>query len=143
MGLGSDRPDNAQLLAQSGPRWLGAQDIDGRHYDIFSGPHPQPQKGDADPGGLSPLTYWIDASGNLGSDSRIGLLLNIAVDGRNRVHGRSVVRRVHSRDRRSAEQAPRPDAIGRARPIPLLHPGGRNSGGAAGIVRWVRFVRLE
>jgi len=65
MGLGSDRPDNAQLLAQSGPRWLGAQDIDGRHYDIFSGPNPQPQKGDADPGGLSPLTYWIDASGNL------------------------------------------------------------------------------
>ncbi len=66
MGLGTDRPDNAQLLAQSGPRWLGAQDIDGRHYDIFSGPHPQPQQsGTADPGGLSPLTYWIDATGDL------------------------------------------------------------------------------
>jgi hypothetical protein len=67
MGLGADRPDNAQLLAQSGPRWLGAQEIDGRQYDIFSGPHPAPQHSGAaaDPGGLSPLTYWIDATGDL------------------------------------------------------------------------------
>jgi len=94
MGLGADRPDNAQLLAQSGPRWLGAQDIDGRHYDIFSGPHPQPQQSDtADPGGLPPLTYWIDASGDL---RRV----------RMRVQGIAVPTVVDFLGRNSAQQVP-------------------------------------
>jgi len=65
MGLGSDRPDNAQLLAQAGPKWLGSDTIDGVHYDIFSGPHQQTGQADSGDQGLSPLTYWIDDSGNL------------------------------------------------------------------------------
>ncbi|MDH6710873.1 hypothetical protein P3T27_007624 [Kitasatospora sp. MAA19] len=64
--LGADRPDNPLLLAQSGPRWLGRDRIDGRSYDRFSGP----RSGDAAHGAgadgeLSPLTYWIDGDGGL------------------------------------------------------------------------------
>ncbi|MFD9592640.1 hypothetical protein ACFWA9_07745, partial [Kitasatospora sp. NPDC059973] len=64
--LGADRPDNPLLLAQSGPRWLGRDLIDGRSYDRFSGP----RSGDAAHGAgadgeLSPLTYWIDGDGGL------------------------------------------------------------------------------
>ncbi|SNX58372.1 hypothetical protein SAMN06272735_2862 [Streptomyces sp. TLI_55] len=64
LGLAADRPDNAQLLAQSGPSWLRGDRIDGRALDVFSGPRPRPQ-GSAPPAGRSPLAYWIDADGDL------------------------------------------------------------------------------
>jgi len=64
LGLAADRPDNAQLLAQSGPSWLRGDRIDGRPLDVFSGPRPRPQ-GSAPPAGRSPLAYWIDADGDL------------------------------------------------------------------------------
>jgi hypothetical protein len=64
LGMGSDRPDNAQLLAQSGPLWLRDDRIDGRPLDVFSGPRPRPQ-GSASPSGRSPLAYWIDTDGDL------------------------------------------------------------------------------
>ncbi|MFI5533080.1 hypothetical protein ACIA8O_31530 [Kitasatospora sp. NPDC051853] len=61
--LGADRPDNPLLLAQSGPRWLGRDRIDGRAHDRISGPRP---RGAADRDtAASPLTYWIDAEGGL------------------------------------------------------------------------------
>ncbi|MFE9255236.1 hypothetical protein [Streptomyces sp. NPDC006879] len=74
IGLGHDRPDNAQLLAQSGPRRLGEETIKGVDYTIFSGPRPRPtaapQVGTAVrgavPSGRSPLTYWVDTAGRLG-----------------------------------------------------------------------------
>lgn len=42
LSLGADRPDNAQLLAQSGPLRLRDERVDGRRYDVFSGPRPRP-----------------------------------------------------------------------------------------------------
>ncbi|WP_369228696.1 hypothetical protein AB5J52_49790 (plasmid) [Streptomyces sp. R39] len=84
MALGADRPDNAQLLAQSGPRYLGESMLRGTSYARISGPRPKPQEtkpraegaagaragGTAAPQprptGLSPLTYWIDEDGELG-----------------------------------------------------------------------------
>ncbi|MGW4652563.1 hypothetical protein [Kitasatospora sp. NPDC004289] len=61
--LGADRPDNPLLLAQSGPRWLGRDRIDGRAHDRISGPRPR-DAADRDTA-ASPLTYWIDADGGL------------------------------------------------------------------------------
>ncbi|WP_405017671.1 hypothetical protein OHV05_12055 [Kitasatospora sp. NBC_00070] len=61
MRLAADRPDNAQLLAEQGPRWLRSERIDARSYDVFSGPRPRSA---AEPGD-SPLTYWIDGDGGL------------------------------------------------------------------------------
>ncbi|MGI5444016.1 hypothetical protein ACQEV4_43750 [Streptomyces shenzhenensis] len=89
MALGADRPDNAQLLAQSGPRYLGESTLRGTSYARLSGPRPKPQEtkpqktksqkegaagagsgGPATPQprrtGLSPLTYWVDEDGELG-----------------------------------------------------------------------------
>ncbi|WLW55064.1 hypothetical protein [Streptomyces sp. YU58] len=65
LSLASDRPDNAQLLAQSGPLWLRGERIDGRSYDVFSGPRPRPRGTGGSPSGRSPLAYWIDADGKL------------------------------------------------------------------------------
>ncbi|MFJ8045569.1 hypothetical protein ACIRBX_34185 [Kitasatospora sp. NPDC096147] len=62
MVLGTDRPDNAQLLAQSGARWLRTERLaDGRGYDVFSGPLPRDHAG-----GEARLSYWVDGEGNLG-----------------------------------------------------------------------------
>ncbi|MFI5529399.1 hypothetical protein ACIA8O_12750 [Kitasatospora sp. NPDC051853] len=61
MALGADRPDNAQLLARAGARWLRDERLDGGHvYGVFSGPLPRE---DAD--GEARLSYWVDADGNL------------------------------------------------------------------------------
>lgn len=76
MALGNNRPDNAQLLAQSGPRRLGRESLAGTEYTVFSGPRPRASPGAASPGAAasgaarprtdSPLTYWVDGSGRLG-----------------------------------------------------------------------------
>ncbi|MFB7669537.1 hypothetical protein ACFC1R_37485 [Kitasatospora sp. NPDC056138] len=64
--LGADRPDNPLLLAQSGARRLGRDQIDHRSYDRFAGPRAQGATPGAGPdGGLSPLTYWVDGDGGL------------------------------------------------------------------------------
>ncbi|WP_328753009.1 hypothetical protein OHT57_46485 [Streptomyces sp. NBC_00285] len=68
LSLGADRPDNAQLLAQSGPLRLRDERVDGRRYDVFSGPRPRPNAS-ASPAGSrgerSPLSYWIDEQGGM------------------------------------------------------------------------------
>ncbi|WP_327698462.1 hypothetical protein [Streptomyces sp. NBC_00459] len=68
LSLGADRPDNAQLLAQSGPLRLRDERVDGRRYDVFSGPRPRPNAS-ASPAGSprdrSPLSYWIDDKGGM------------------------------------------------------------------------------
>ncbi|EMD23691.1 hypothetical protein [Amycolatopsis azurea] len=61
MLMGQDRPDNAQVLAEQGPRWLRAEVIDGKSYGVFAGPRPS----SANDSGQSPLTYWIDETGGL------------------------------------------------------------------------------
>lgn len=68
LSMAADRPDNAQLLARSGPLWLRDERIGGRSHDVFSGPRPRPQgtpRPSGPPSGRSPLSYWIDADGNL------------------------------------------------------------------------------
>lgn len=68
LSLGADRPDNAQLLARAGPLRLRDERVDGRRYDVFSGPRPRPH-GSASPAGprgeRSPLSYWIDEEGGM------------------------------------------------------------------------------
>ncbi|MFI1103983.1 hypothetical protein [Streptomyces melanogenes] len=69
LALGSDRPENAQLLAQSGPQWLGERRLRGHTYTLFAGPRPAPRTlSGAQPSGppTSPVTYWIDEKGGLG-----------------------------------------------------------------------------
>ncbi|MET8976738.1 hypothetical protein ABZX85_14080 [Streptomyces sp. NPDC004539] len=63
LALSADRPDNAQLLAQSGPLHLRDDTIDGRPYAVLSGPRPRPAASTAPLTGRSPVTYWIAADG--------------------------------------------------------------------------------
>ncbi|WP_371663411.1 hypothetical protein [Streptomyces sp. NBC_00280] len=70
LSLGADRPDNAQLLAQSGPLRLRDERVDGRRYDVFSGPRPRPNASGSPAttgsrGDRSPLSYWIDDRGSM------------------------------------------------------------------------------
>ncbi|BBC34862.1 hypothetical protein SGFS_061560 [Streptomyces graminofaciens] len=73
LAVAADRPDNARLLARSGPLWLRDERLDGHGYGVFAGPRPHPRSGGnagperpaSDASGRSPLTYWIDADGNL------------------------------------------------------------------------------
>ncbi|GAA1952801.1 hypothetical protein [Kitasatospora viridis] len=60
MAVAADRPDNAELLAQSGARWLRDEQLDGHRYGVFSGPLPRDAAA-----GQSHLVYWVDQDGNL------------------------------------------------------------------------------
>lgn len=60
LGLGADRPDNAQLLQQSDAAWMRSDQIGGISVDVFSGPT------DAGSAGQAGTTrFWIDRSGAL------------------------------------------------------------------------------
>lgn len=58
VNLGSDRPENAQLLLQSSARWLRSDKVGDTAVDIFEGPK---QKDAAE----ARLRYWLDADGKL------------------------------------------------------------------------------
>ncbi|MFJ7779430.1 hypothetical protein [Streptomyces yangpuensis] len=63
MGLGSDRPDNAQLLARSSARWIKDDHIGTTPVTVFAGPgSPGAPSGPDKPGNTR---YWIDGEGNL------------------------------------------------------------------------------
>lgn len=65
--LGQDRPDNAQLTARNGARWLRSATLEGRTVDVIEGPHAR-QGGSA-----GAVTYWIDRTGRmLRVDVRLG-----------------------------------------------------------------------
>ncbi|MFF2512896.1 hypothetical protein [Streptomyces sp. NPDC058086] len=64
LSVAADRPDNAELLARSGPLWLRDERLDGHGYGVFSGPRPGPSASGS-PADDSTLTYWIDTDGNL------------------------------------------------------------------------------
>jgi hypothetical protein len=67
--LGQDRPDNAQLIRENGATWLRAEMLGSTQVDVIQGPA-APASG-ATSGG--PVTYWIDAAGNLlRLDARLG-----------------------------------------------------------------------
>jgi hypothetical protein len=58
LSLGSDRPDNAELLPQNGAAWVGRDEVDGREVDVMSGPAAR-----AKPGTAGNVRYWIDSDG--------------------------------------------------------------------------------
>lgn len=58
VNLGSDRPENAQLLLQSSARWLRSDRVGDTAVDIFEGPK---QKDAAE----ARLRYWLDSDGKL------------------------------------------------------------------------------
>ncbi|MGW7535827.1 hypothetical protein [Amycolatopsis sp. NPDC054798] len=58
LGLGSDRPDNAQLLPQNGAEWVAADQVNGHPVDVFTGPDSRER-----PGSAESVRYWLDADG--------------------------------------------------------------------------------
>lgn len=69
VGLASDRPENPQLLLQSGATWLRQDTVSGTAVDVVSGPV-------AEGATESSYRYWVDSGGNL-------LRVEARLDGRN------------------------------------------------------------
>ncbi|WP_330277209.1 hypothetical protein OG205_16935 [Lentzea sp. NBC_00516] len=73
VNLGSDRPENPQLLLQSTARWLRPDKIGDAAVDVFEGPR---QKDAAD----ARLRYWLDQDGKLRRlEARLGAQEDLAV----------------------------------------------------------------
>jgi hypothetical protein len=73
VNLGSDRPENAQLLLQSSARWLRSDKVGDTAVEVFEGPK---QKDAAD----ARLRYWLDADGKLRRlEARLGNAEELAV----------------------------------------------------------------
>lgn len=69
LSLGNDRPDNAQLLRQSGARWLRSDTVDGTTVDVFEGTRVEGRRD----GSAPRLRYWVAGSGDLRRvEARIG-----------------------------------------------------------------------
>lgn len=64
VNLAADRPDNAQLLAQSSARWLRTDSIGAVAATVLEGPQPAGQAPDSQPGDAR-LRYWLDVEGRL------------------------------------------------------------------------------
>lgn len=64
LNLGSDRPDNAQLLPQNGAMWLGHGKVAGRQVDIMTGPNAT-RTASSTTGAAGSVRYWIGADGTM------------------------------------------------------------------------------
>ncbi|WP_046501059.1 hypothetical protein [Streptomyces odonnellii] len=60
LGLGSDRPDNAALLPQSGAAWVGQDEVHGHRTDIMNGPD-----ADTKAGTSQTVRYWLGSDGTM------------------------------------------------------------------------------
>ncbi len=58
VNLGNDRPENPQLLLQSGAQWVRSDSVAGVQVDVMTGPV---TTGDT----TSSLRYWVDSEGDL------------------------------------------------------------------------------
>ncbi|GGX31415.1 hypothetical protein GCM10010341_61090 [Streptomyces noursei] len=58
--LGSDRPDNAELLPQNGAAWWGRDEADGHRVDVMTGPSSRDRSGPADS-----VRYWVGSDGTM------------------------------------------------------------------------------
>ena len=67
LSLGSDRPDNAQLLPQNGAAWVGTDTVAGHRVDIMTGPAAQTAGTGAAPGtgAAATVRYWIGSDGTM------------------------------------------------------------------------------
>ncbi|GAA0952793.1 MULTISPECIES: hypothetical protein [Streptomyces violaceusniger group] len=65
--LGSDRPDNAELLPQNGAAWVGRDRLDGHQVDIMTGPSAaRATPGTAGTTGpADAVRYWIGSDGTM------------------------------------------------------------------------------
>lgn len=63
--LSSDRPENAQLLQQSGAVWLGTETVNGVECDVFTGPGDGAPRSAAPETSTSPVRYYLDSQGVL------------------------------------------------------------------------------
>ncbi|MFE9610015.1 hypothetical protein [Streptomyces sp. NPDC006012] len=60
LGLGSDRPDNAELLPQNGAAWVGREQVHGRRTDVMNGPEARTKAGTT-----GTVRYWIGSDGTM------------------------------------------------------------------------------
>ncbi|MHB9856633.1 hypothetical protein [Streptomyces sp. YIM S03343] len=60
LSLGSDRPDNAELLPQNGAAWWGRDEVDGHRADVMTGPSSRDRSGTA-----GNVRYWISPDGTM------------------------------------------------------------------------------
>ncbi|KUN94032.1 hypothetical protein [Streptomyces caeruleatus] len=60
LGLGSDRPDNAELLPQNGAAWWGRGEVDGHPVDVMTGPTSRDR-----PGTAGNVRYWVGSDGTM------------------------------------------------------------------------------
>ena len=60
LGLGSDRPDNAQLMPQNGAAWWGRDQVDGHRVDVMTGPSSRDRSGTA-----NRVRYWVGSDGTM------------------------------------------------------------------------------
>lgn len=75
VNLGSDRPENAQLLLQSSARWLRADKIGDTAVDVLEGPKQRGKESDD-----ARLRYWVDGDGKLRRlEARLGDQAELAV----------------------------------------------------------------
>ncbi|MEU5080795.1 MULTISPECIES: hypothetical protein [Streptomyces] len=58
--LGSDRPDNAELLPQNGAAWWGRDQVDGHRVDVMTGPSSPDRSGTA-----GNVRYWVGPDGTM------------------------------------------------------------------------------
>jgi hypothetical protein len=67
LNLGSDRPDNTQLLPQNGAAWVGRDEVDGHRVDVMTGPSASSDDGSgtANPGTASRVRYWVGSDGTM------------------------------------------------------------------------------
>ncbi|GAA1682533.1 hypothetical protein GCM10009680_22540 [Streptomyces yatensis] len=64
--LGSDRPDNAELLPQNGAAWVGQDRLDGHQVDIMTGPSARATSAPAGAtGAADAVRYWIGSDGTM------------------------------------------------------------------------------
>lgn len=61
--LGSDRPDNAELLPQNGAAWVGRDRLDGHEVDIMTGP--KAARATAGPAAEAAVRYWLGSDGTM------------------------------------------------------------------------------
>ncbi|MFB7272686.1 hypothetical protein [Streptomyces sp. NPDC056244] len=68
LSLGSDRPDNAALLPQSGAAWVGQDDVHGHRTDIMNGPDAGGKAGTearTEASTSQTVRYWIGSDGTM------------------------------------------------------------------------------
>ncbi|MEU5014685.1 hypothetical protein AB0G35_31335 [Streptomyces sp. NPDC021749] len=58
--LGSDRPDNAELLPQNGAAWWGRDKVGGHGVDVMTGPSSRDR-----PGTAGNVRYWVGSDGTM------------------------------------------------------------------------------